>query len=97
MPAPLVLVTGASGLLGGCVVERLRARGVRMRLLDMVPPPDDRAAGHEFLAVDLREAAAVGRACRDVEVVYHLAAGQRTKPASARSCTSRARASTASR
>ena len=32
------------------------------------------------LEVDLRDAAAVERACRDVEVVYHLAAGQRMKP-----------------
>jgi len=80
MPGPRVLVTGASGLLGACIVERLRARNVTMRLLDMVPPPDDRAAGAEFVQVDLREAAAVERACRDVEVVYHLAAGQRMKP-----------------
>lgn len=80
MAAPRVLVTGASGLLGGCLVERLRARGVRMRLLDMVPPPDDRAAGQEFVQVDLRDQAAVARACHDVEVVYHLAAGQRMKP-----------------
>jgi nucleoside-diphosphate-sugar epimerase len=80
MAAPLVLVTGASGLLGGCLVERLRARGVRMRLIDMVPPPDDRAAGHEFRQVDLRDAAAVAEACRGVEVVHHLAAGQRMKP-----------------
>jgi nucleoside-diphosphate-sugar epimerase len=80
MAAPLVLVTGASGLLGGCLVERLRGRDVRLRLLDMVPPPDDRARGHEFLTVDLRDAAAVARACRDVDVVHHLAAGQRMKP-----------------
>ena len=26
MAAPLVLVTGASGLLGGCLIDRLRAR-----------------------------------------------------------------------
>jgi nucleoside-diphosphate-sugar epimerase len=80
MPGPRALVTGASGLLGACVVERLRARNVPMRLLDMVPPPDDRARGHEFLTVDLRDAAAVARACRDVDVVHHLAAGQRMKP-----------------
>jgi nucleoside-diphosphate-sugar epimerase len=80
MPAPLVLVTGASGLLGGCLVERLRTRDVRLRLVDMVPPPDDRARGHEFLTVDLRDAAAVGQACRGVDVVHHLAAGQRMKP-----------------
>ena len=79
MAAPLVLVTGASGLLGGCLVERLRD-DVRLRLVDMVPPPDDRARGHEFLTLDLRDAAAVARACRGVEVVHHLAAGQRMKP-----------------
>ena len=77
---PTALVTGASGLLGGCLVERLRARGVSMRLVDMVPPPDDRAIGAEFVTVDLRDTAAVAGACRGVEVVYHLAAGQRMKP-----------------
>jgi nucleoside-diphosphate-sugar epimerase len=51
-----------------------------MRLDDMVAPPDDRARGAEFLSLDLRDAAAVARACRDVEVVHHLAAGQRMKP-----------------
>ncbi len=79
MAAPLVLVTGASGLLGGCLVERMRD-DVRLRLVDMVPPPDDRARGHEFLTLDLRDAAGVARACRGVEVVHHLAAGQRMKP-----------------
>ena len=77
---PTALVTGASGLLGGCLVERLRARGVSMRLVDMVPPPDDRANGTELLTMDLRDAAAVAGACRGVEVVYNLAAGQRMKP-----------------
>jgi nucleoside-diphosphate-sugar epimerase len=80
MAAPTVLVTGASGLLGGCVIERLHARGARLRLVDMVPPPDDRARGAEFLTLDLRDAAAVTQACRDVDVVHHLAAGQRMKP-----------------
>jgi nucleoside-diphosphate-sugar epimerase len=74
------LVTGSSGLLGGCLVDRLRERGTPMRLADMVPPPDDRAAGQEFVQLDLRDAAGVARACRDVEVVHHLAAGQRMKP-----------------
>jgi nucleoside-diphosphate-sugar epimerase len=80
MAAPTVLVTGASGLLGGCVIERLHARGARLRLVDMVPPPDDRARGAEFLTLDLRDAAGVTQACRDVDVVHHLAAGQRMKP-----------------
>jgi nucleoside-diphosphate-sugar epimerase len=74
------LVTGSSGLLGGCLVSRLTDAGVTMRLADMAapatPPPD----GAEVVTVDLRDAAAVGEACRDVEVVFHLAAGQRMKP-----------------
>src|SRR5262249_28611020 len=81
-PAPprtmLDLVTGSSGLLGSCLVERLLARGRRVRALDLVPPPDVRAV--EFVHADLRDAPAVVNACRGVEVVYHLAAGQRMKP-----------------
>jgi nucleoside-diphosphate-sugar epimerase len=78
----LALVTGSSGLLGSCVAERLRARGTPMRLLDMVAPHPDlpAPAGAEFRRVDLRDRAAVLEACRGVEVVYHLAAGQRMKP-----------------
>lgn len=74
------LVTGSSGLLGACLTARLAERGRPLRLLDMVPPPDGVPPGAEFLQADLRDAAAVARACRDVEVVYHLAAGQRMKP-----------------
>ncbi len=74
------LVTGSSGLLGGCLVERLRSRGTSLRLLDMVPPPEGVPPGAEFVQVDLRDPAAVAAACRDVDVVYHLAAGQRMKP-----------------
>jgi nucleoside-diphosphate-sugar epimerase len=74
------LVTGSSGLLGGCLVERLRERGTPLRLADMVPPPDGVPAGAEFRKIDLRDRAAVADACRGVDVVYHLAAGQRMKP-----------------
>ncbi len=74
------LVTGSSGLLGGCLVDRLRTRGTPVRLLDMVPPADGVPPGTEFVQVDMRDRAAVAAACRDVDVVYHLAAGQRMKP-----------------
>jgi nucleoside-diphosphate-sugar epimerase len=77
--APRCLVTGSSGLLGGCLVTRLGERSVPMRLADMVAPPSV-PAGAEFRQIDLRDRAAVAAACRDVEVVYHLAAGQRMKP-----------------
>jgi nucleoside-diphosphate-sugar epimerase len=76
--APLSLVTGSSGLLGGCLVERLRARGARVRLVDLAPPEGD--PGGEFRRLDLRDRAATADACRGVDVVYHLAAGQRMKP-----------------
>jgi len=75
------LVTGSSGLLGHCLVARLRERGVPLRLLDVEPPPPGLAApGDDVRTVDLRDARAVADACRDVEMVYHLAAGQRMKP-----------------
>jgi nucleoside-diphosphate-sugar epimerase len=79
MTAPACLVTGSSGLLGGCLTSRLRERGVPMRLLDMAPPVDP-VPGAEFRQADMRDPAAVADACQGVEVVYHLAAGQRMKP-----------------
>jgi nucleoside-diphosphate-sugar epimerase len=77
----LALVTGASGLLGRCLVTQLRAERARLRLLDVVPPPAD-CVGPEVEAVvaDMRDAARVRDAMRGVDVVHHLAAGQRMKP-----------------
>jgi len=78
---PRVLVTGSSGLLGCCLITRLRRSGTPVRLFDVVaPPPELVAAGDDVRVADLRDARAVADACRDVEVVYHLAAGQRMKP-----------------
>ena len=51
-----------------------------MRLADMVPPPDDRAAGADSSSSTSATRPASRCACRDVEVVHHLAAGQRMKP-----------------
>lgn len=73
------LITGASGLLGQCLIERLPS-DTPLRLLDMAPLPSPAAPHHEFVQVDMRDEVAVATACRDVEVVYHLAAGQRMKP-----------------
>ena len=77
------LVTGGSGVLGQCLVRLLVRRGTRVRILDLVPPPADDgegAAAVEFVQGDMRDRTTVERACRGVEVVYHLAAGQRMKP-----------------
>lgn len=75
------LVTGSSGLLGRCLVTRLRADREPVRLLDVVPPPAEwQAPDVEVCTTDMRDAAGVRAAMRGVDVVYHLAAGQRMKP-----------------
>jgi nucleoside-diphosphate-sugar epimerase len=55
-----VLVTGGSGVLGRALVPRLEATGHEVR----APRRDE---------VDLFDAAAVGQAVADAEVIYHLA------------------------
>lgn len=66
----LALVTGGSGYFGCVMVERLRARGYRVRVLDLVDVPD-RHPDVEFIRGDIREADVVRRSCRGVHVVHH--------------------------
>jgi nucleoside-diphosphate-sugar epimerase len=85
-----VLVTGSSGVLGQSLVPQLAARGDRLRLFDVVPPPErllrdasdatSGAAGLHAITADMRDVAALERAADGAEVIYHLAAGQRMKP-----------------
>ena len=82
-----VLVTGSSGVLGQSLVPRLAARGDRLRLFDVVKTPEAlgravTAAGGTWAGLegDMRDPQSLARACDGVEVVYHLAAGQRMKP-----------------
>jgi len=71
-----VLVTGASGFVGGHLVERLTADGIPVlawyRSGDRPPPP---VHGVEWLAVDILDRSAVNRAIagRPPHVVYHCA------------------------
>jgi nucleoside-diphosphate-sugar epimerase len=75
------LVTGSSGVLGHCLVTRLQERARPLRLFDVLPPPAGLAhEGTEIVQADMRDLAALRDSMRDVEVVYHLAAGQRMKP-----------------
>jgi UDP-glucose 4-epimerase len=72
------LVTGGGGFIGSNVVRLLHAEDVVVRVLD------DFSSGHrenldgldgvEIVAGDVRDAAAVDAAMRDVDVVFHLAA-----------------------
>lgn len=67
----LYLVTGGAGMLGRAIVSQLRERGSATRILDIAPAPDD---GAEVVVGDIRDAAAVRRACRGVDTVFHTAA-----------------------
>jgi 2-alkyl-3-oxoalkanoate reductase len=71
-----VCVTGATGFLGGALVRRLLAQGVPVRALARPSPRADalQALGTEVLRGDLADSAAISRAVRGTEVVYHLAA-----------------------
>jgi nucleoside-diphosphate-sugar epimerase len=70
------VVTGATGLLGSHIVERLRQRGERIRAL--VRPTSDttflRQLGVELAVGDLNEPDSLRRALRGADVVYHCAA-----------------------
>ena len=64
------LVTGGSGYFGCLLRDRLLARGETVRIFDLLDA-DDRPAHVEFVQGDIRDAAAVRRACDGVDVVYH--------------------------
>jgi len=76
---PRVLVTGGAGYVGAVLVPELLARGYRVRVLDLYlygrdvfDHVADRSALEEIEG-DIRDAAVVREAVRDVDVVLHLA------------------------
>ncbi len=76
MSAKLNVITGATGLLGSQVAERLVRRGERVRAL--VRPTSDvgflRGLGVELAEGDLHDPGSVRRAVAGADVVYHCAA-----------------------
>ncbi len=76
-----VLVTGASGFVGGAIVRGLQARGVAVRA--MVRDPATAPAGAEVAVADLADTAALARAVSGVTAVVHAAAllGEFGRPA----------------
>ncbi|GAA2065698.1 SDR family oxidoreductase [Leifsonia soli] len=77
-----ILVTGATGYIGGRLVPRLLARGHDVRVLARSPQKltDVPWSGQvEVVEGDLHDGDAVARAVRDVDVVYYLVHAMRAR------------------
>ncbi|HEY6790576.1 MAG TPA: NAD-dependent epimerase/dehydratase family protein [Trebonia sp.] len=75
-PGDRVVITGASGFIGSAVARAVHARGAHV--VAIVQPGDDcrnlRATDPERVVADIRDSAAVERACAGARFVFHLAA-----------------------
>jgi UDP-glucose 4-epimerase len=67
-----VLVTGGSGFIGSHVVDKLRDRGIEVRVFDMVVPKFRQDI--EFYHGSLLDLEAIRMALNGIDAVYHLAA-----------------------
>jgi predicted dehydrogenase/nucleoside-diphosphate-sugar epimerase len=73
-----ILVTGASGLLGRALLDRLRRDGESIRVLVRRRSPElERLPGVQVVYGDLGDPDAVDRATAGVQLVYHLGATMR--------------------
>lgn len=72
----IVLVTGASGLLGRELIEQLAGTGLRVRAVDAIPASGPLPARVEQLVGDLLVPATCARVCQGATVVVHAAARQ---------------------
>ena len=68
-----VLITGGAGFLGGHLVNRLRADGLRVRVLDTVEPSRVSGEGIEYVHGDVRDPALLRTAVRGVDAIVHAA------------------------
>ena len=72
------LVTGGAGFIGSHVVDELRSRGERVRVVDSLVTGRRENLAHapevELMVGDLGDADVVDRATRDIDYVVHLAA-----------------------
>lgn len=66
------LVTGGGGFLGSRVAQMLHARGDDVLVLGRRPYPHHDKVGIATIQADLRDADAVGGACKGMDVVFHV-------------------------
>ena len=64
------LVTGGSGYFGSLLVKQLLERGYQCRVFDL-NDANDRPASVEFIRGDIRDYAAVRKACENVGIIHH--------------------------
>ena len=69
-----VLVTGGGGFLGGAIVRQLVERGGRVVSFSRRFYSELSVMGVEQIQGDISDATAVDRACREVDLVFHVAA-----------------------
>jgi nucleoside-diphosphate-sugar epimerase len=65
-----VLITGGSGYYGSLLMRKCLERGFSCRVFDL-NDAEDRPASVEFVAGDIRDAAAIADACKGVDILYH--------------------------
>ena len=70
-----VLITGATGLLGGHLIRELRERGEDIRALVLPVENTDRLVeqGVEVVRGDVTDARTLGPAVKEIELIFHLA------------------------
>jgi 2-alkyl-3-oxoalkanoate reductase len=68
------LVTGGGGFLGRYIGEQLLHRGDEVTIFARGHYPEIEALGARAIRGDIRDRRAIAEACRDVEVVFHVAA-----------------------
>lgn len=67
-----VLVTGGGGFIGSHTADALSAAGYKVRIFDRQPSPY-LAAGQEMIVGDVTDAAALSKAAKDCDYLYHFA------------------------
>jgi len=67
----VILVTGGSGFIGSHLVDKLPEKGYAVRVFDKLKPRKEEV---EWYRGDLQNEKEILEACRDVEVIFHLAA-----------------------